>query len=80
MRRKRLTKHHEEQCLPSSGTGVKNYPALTGANNTMQVINLAGSKQTAMRSPTWKQFLVAEFRQMKTLGFLMAKLRMYYKM
>jgi len=52
VRQKSLTKHNEKQCLPSSGTKVKNYPELTGENNTSQVINLAGLKQTAMRSPT----------------------------
>lgn len=52
VRQKRLTKHNEKQCLPSTGTKVKNYPEPTSKNNTSQVINLAGLEQTEMRSPT----------------------------
>lgn len=52
VRQKRLTKHNEKQCLPSTGTKVNNYPEQTSENNTSQVINLAGLEQTAMRSPT----------------------------
>lgn len=49
---KRDWKHNKKQCLPSTGTKVKNYPEPTSENNTSQVINLAGLEQTAMISPT----------------------------